>query len=320
MTPDETISRLVATEPSIQLAFLLLGVGMFCWTVRMLRIKLTALDNNLDDCQLSRARNAVLAPKLRGLFTSALLALLGLFLLMATAQIIPLTLVPTLFAISMWVGLPFVIFIWFQGAPNFVWTWIFGNERWHTQPPPLVRMAPWDAEKQAKKNPTSLNWQLRIICAAAVLCLVGLAYNANEALKWKRRGVETLGTITDIEGVSATHPVKGRGAPIQTVHYRFTASDGKQYAAQDHIWWGDRQLRIGGNTVVYYDPSNPQISLPKAAFRSLVVWIGMFAVWGLIFLSGIAFFWPLWSIGARRANQSVIKWLIRPGIAGPTFG
>jgi hypothetical protein len=128
MTPSQTIGQVLVSEPGIQLAMSLIGGGLFWWMVRSLRSKLNTLEDGAGGQNLFHARNAILAPRLKGLFGGAGLAVLGFFLLLASAHLVPIGVAFKLFGVAVWLGVALLIFIMIRGAPNFMWRWLLGKK------------------------------------------------------------------------------------------------------------------------------------------------------------------------------------------------
>jgi hypothetical protein len=128
MTTSSTIGRLLVTEPVVQLAILLLGVGIILSTARSLRNKL-ADQEDFEGRALFHARSGALARRLKSLLAGAGMVLYGIFLLLASAQVISPSSARTLLGFSLVAPLVLLISLTFRAAPNFIWRLLWGKPR-----------------------------------------------------------------------------------------------------------------------------------------------------------------------------------------------
>jgi hypothetical protein len=127
MTTSSIIGRLV-TEPVVQLASLLLGVGMILSTVRSLRNKL-ADQEDVEGRAPFHARSGALARRLKSLLASAIMVLYGLFFLLASAHVISPASARALLSFSIIAPLVLLISLTFRAAPNCIWRLLWGKPR-----------------------------------------------------------------------------------------------------------------------------------------------------------------------------------------------
>src|SRR5262249_23346760 len=102
-------------QPMVQLAMLLLGLGFLWWEVRSIRRKVA----------LHRAdREKILAPHLKMLFSSALAAIFGALLLLASAGLISSRAAHHATTGAAFLGLCAVLYLMVCNAPRWMWRWL----------------------------------------------------------------------------------------------------------------------------------------------------------------------------------------------------
>lgn len=139
----------------------------------------------------------------------------------------------------------------------------------------------------------SVLWQARIILAFSCLCLLGASYKLFDLMHWNARTIEAKGTIIAIEGNSAEQkPVVGRRKcnAWQTLHYRFTGSDGRAYQGKESVWWGDCRHSVGAPLMVYFDRNDAARSITKTGFDSRRSWAILLGILSFLLLISGAFF------------------------------
>jgi hypothetical protein len=108
-------TRMLIAQPMVQVGMLLLGLGMLWWEVRSIRRKIA-----LDEAD----REMILAHRLKGLLGSALLVVLGVSLLLASAGLISVRAAHHGVTGAAFLALGAALYLLVCNTPRWVWRWI----------------------------------------------------------------------------------------------------------------------------------------------------------------------------------------------------
>src|SRR5262245_43796492 len=106
---------MLIAQPMVQVAILLLGLGMLWWEVRSIRRKIALGEAN---------REMILAHRLKGLFGSALLVVVGASLLLASTGLISVRAAHYGLTGAAFLTLGAALYLLVCNTPRWVWRWI----------------------------------------------------------------------------------------------------------------------------------------------------------------------------------------------------